>query len=119
MPRKRSQINPTVMKMTLGLMRFKRRLDIPMWHVDHINKVANMFREYADRIEAVQTSNSMRGSDKTMYCQRLIQQMNHDLGSMTPLDPRERGAEMLRYTETGLVDERGFDELSARNDMED
>jgi hypothetical protein len=44
--------------------------------------------------------------------------MNKDMGRMTPKDPRERGTELLRYTEHhGLVDERGFDELNARDDL--
>jgi len=60
----------------------------------------------------------MRNADKTLYAQELIRKMNKDMGRMTPKDPRERGAEMLRYTDHhGLVDERGFKELNARDDL--
>lgn len=114
---RKKPIKPTVMKMALGFMRFRRRVDIPMWHVDHISKVANILREYADRIEASHSSNAMRASDKTMHCQSLIKSMNRDMGQITPRDPRERGAEKLRYTDFGLINEAGFDELQARDDM--
>ena len=116
----RQKKNPVVLKMQMGLMKFKRRVDFPMWHHEHISKVASIMREYADRIEAVHGSNSMRNSDKTLYAQQLIQQMNSDVGRITPTDPRERGAERLRYMDySGLVDENGFDELNARDDMHD
>ena len=118
--RRKKRNNQTVMYMKSGFMTFKRRVDIPMWHQDHIKKAANILREYADRIEAVTGSNSMRNADKTLYAQSLIREMNKDMGRMTPKDPRERGTELLRYTEHhGLVDERGFDELNARDDMKD
>ena len=118
--RRKTRKNQTVMYMQSGFMTFKRRVDIPMWHQDHIKKAANILREYADRIEAVTGSNSMRNADKTLYAQSLIREMNKDMGRMTPKDPRERGTELLRYTEHhGLVDERGFDELNARDDMRD
>lgn len=120
MKRMKRQKNPVVLKMQMGLMKFKRRVDFPMWHHEHISKVASIMREYADRIEAVHGSNSMRNSDKTLYAQQLIQQMNADVGRITPTDPRERGAEKLRYMDySGLVDENGFDELNARDDMSD
>ena len=43
--------------------------------------------------------------------------MNRDMGQITPRDPRERGAEKIRYTDFGLINEAGFDELQARDDM--
>ena len=36
---------------------------------------------------------------------------------MTPKDPRTRGAELLVYVNHGLDDERGYDELNAREDL--
>lgn len=122
MVHKRRKSNPTVMKMATGVMRFKRRVDIPMWHVDHIQKTANILREYADRIESTLSSNSMRNSDKTLAVQYMIQSMNNDMARMTPKDPRERGAERGGYNHDygrGYINTNGFDELLARDDMDD
>ena len=122
MRHKRRKSNPTVLKMGMGLMRFKRRVDIPMWHVDHIQKTVNILREYADRIESTLESNSMRNSDKTLAAQYMIQSMNTDMACMTPKDPRERGAERGGYNHgynRGYLDTNGFDELLARDDMDD
>ena len=122
MRRKQRKINPTVLKMASGVMRFKKRVDIPMWHVDHIKKTANILREYADRIESTLDSNSMRNSDKTLAVQIMIQSMNTDMARMTPKDPRERGAERGGYNQnynSGYLNTNGFDELLARDDMDD
>ena len=95
---------------------------MPMWHQDHLRKVARMFREYADRIDAVANSNEMRASDKTTAAQQLLLGLNSDLQRMTPTDPRERGAERGGYNHefgTGYLNTNGFDELLSRDDMKD
>lgn len=95
---------------------------MPMWHKDHLRKVANMFREYADRIEAVANSNEMRGVDQTTAAQQLLLSLNSDLQRMTPTDPRERGEERGGYNHgfgRGYLNTNGFDELLARDDMND
>ena len=77
-------------------------------------------REYADRIEGVQSSNSMRSSDKTLYPQQLIQEMSADVGVITPTDIRELRAQRLRHIDYfGLVNEKGFDEKNLVEDMKD
>ena len=76
--------------------------------------------EYAVRIEAVQSSNSMRSSDKTLYPQQLIQQMSADVGGIIPTDIGELKAERLRHIDYfGLVNEKGFDEENLVEDMKD
>lgn len=111
--------NPTLRLMEMGLMRFKRRVDFPMWHPDHISKVANIMREYADRIEKIHQSNSLRAADKTLCAQRLILEMNAVVQTITPKDPRERGAERLKFGEYGLIDHNGFDDVKARADLQE
>ena len=93
-----------------------------MWHKDHLRKVARMFREYADRIDAVANSNEMRGADQTTAAQQLLLSLNSDLQYMTPTDPRERGEERGGYYHgfgRGYLNTNGFDELLARDDMND
>ena len=77
-------------------------------------------REYADRIESVRSSNSMRSSYKALYPQQLIQQMNADVGGITPTDIGELRAQRLRHIDYfGLVNEKGFDEKNLVEDMKD
>lgn len=117
---KRKRYNMTAYRMMTGQMRFRRRVDIPMWHLKHVEKCANILEEYAQQIRNVSASNTLRSSEKTMHCQMLIQQMNSDFQRMTPLDPRERGAEQLEYVNgMGLINKNGFDKLLARDDMDD
>lgn len=117
--KKRMRMNQTVQYMRQGLMRFKRRLDIPMWHIDHLNKTIEMFEEAVDELKRIRNSNTLRNSDKTMYAQGTLVMMNKKFSIMTPTDPRERGAEHLEYTEQGLVDRRGEEELLAREDLDE
>ena len=62
-------MNQTVYNMRTGLMTFKRRLDIPMWHIDHLNKTIEAFDEIADELKRIRNSNTLRDSDKCMYAQ--------------------------------------------------
>ena len=43
--------NRTVLNIASGRMRFKRRLDLPMWHHDHLPKIVQLLGRSADRIE--------------------------------------------------------------------
>ena len=103
-------------------MRFKRWVDILMWHVDDVQKTVNILREYADRIGSMLESNSIRSLDKTQASQQVICQMNLDMQLVTPKDPRERGEERGGYNHgfgRGYLNTNGFDELLARDDMDD
>ena len=117
--RRKKKINPTLRLMEMGMLRFKRRVDFPMWHPDHISKVANILREFADRIEGVHQSNSLRGADKTLHAQHLIMEMNLVVNRITPKDPRERGAEHLEFGEYGCIDKNGFSSVRARTELEE
>ena len=118
--KKRIKMNQTVQYMRQGLMRFKRRLDIPMWHIDHLNKTIDMFEEAVDELKRIRNSNTLRNSDKTMYAQGTLVMMNKQFAHMSPRDPRERGAEQLEMTEQhGLIDKRGEPELLAREDLDE
>ena len=118
--RKRVKMNQTVQYMRQGLMRFKRRLDIPMWHIDHLNKTIEMFEEGVDELKRIRNSNTLRNSDKAMYAQGVLAMMNKQCAIMTPADPRAKGCELLEYTDAhGLIDKRGEKELLAREDLDE
>ena len=119
MRRRTKKINPTLFLMKTGSLKFKRRVDFPMWHPDHISKVASILREFADRLDAIHGSNSLRGADKTLYAQNMIMEMNLTAQRISPRDPRERGAERLEYGDYGLVDTNGFDAVKARDDLQE
>ena len=122
MRQKRRRSNPTVLKMAMGLMKFRRRVEIPCWHIDHLRKIVSILREHADRIEAIADANMLKPSDKTSAAQQVILQMNSDMNCITPTDPRERGAERGGYNHQygrGNLNTNGFDELLARDDMND
>lgn len=118
--KKQKRYNMTTYRMMTGQMRFRRRVDIPMWHLKHVEKCANILEEYAAQIRNVGGSSTLRSSEKTMHCQFLIQQMNTDFQRITPLDPRERGAAHVEYVSgMGLVNRNGFDAIMARDDMDE
>ena len=119
MRQRKRKINPTLFLMKNGSLKFKRRVDFPMWHPDHISKVANILREFADRLDAIHGSNSLRGADKTLCAQNMIMEMNNTVQRISPKDPRERGAEKLEYGDYGLVDTNGFDAVEARDDLQE
>ena len=117
-PKKRLKINQTVHNMRTGLMTFKRRLDIPMWHIDHLNKTIEAFDDIADELKRIRNSNTLRNSDKCMYAQSTLTMMSKVFYHMTPKDPRSRGSEQLSYVDGfGLVDKSGHADLLARDDL--
>jgi hypothetical protein len=116
---RKRKYNATLFLMKNGSLKFKRRVDFPMWHPDHISKVANILREFADRLDAIHGSNSLRGADKTLYAQNMIMEMNSTVQRISPKDPRERGAERLEFGGYGLVDTNGFDAVEARDDLQE
>ena len=113
-PNRRLKLNKTMHKIGSGMMQWKRRIAIPMWHPSHVKKAANILREYAERIEALDKSNSMRGSDRTMLAQQILVEMNHQFGLISPQDPRERGAERYEFINgnSHMTNTNGFDDLA-------
>ena len=117
--RYKKRLNRAVLNMASGRMKFKRRIDLPLWHHDHLPKVVNLLRECADRIEKINNTSALRNSDKTLAAQVIISKAQSHASRMSPLDPRERGSELGEYTDQGGVNKAGFDELNQRTDMDD
>ena len=70
-------------------------------------------------IEKINQSNELRNSDKTLAAQVVITQAQLHASRMSPLDPRERGAELGEYGDQGWVDTHGHEALNRRTDMDD
>lgn len=109
--------NYTVRLMRNSALRFKRRLDIPMWNAKHVTKTIEILAEVVEELRRIDSSSSLRNEDKCRYSQDAIQNANMAFKIMTPQDPRPRGAELLVYGNRGLEDERGYAELNAREDL--
>lgn len=119
--RQRRTINPTAFKMMNNGLKFRRRVEIPCWHHEHIAKVARIFREYADNIEAIGTLETMLNHEKVSLVQFQIQRMNWDMQELTPHDPRQRGAEQMRYVNgrTYQTNMNGVDHVERREDLDE
>ena len=122
MARRRQKLNPTAFKFHQGALRFKRRVDFPCWHIDHITKSVSLLRETADALEEITQMNAARDADKVWYAQNVIMRLNWDAGRLTPKDPRERGAAQYSYDHQGgshLVDMNGIKHVEAREDLDE
>ena len=120
-PPRKLKLNKTMYKLSAGMMKWKRRIAIPMWHPSHVGKAANILNEYAERIAKIEQSNSMRGSDRTTLAQNLLVEMNHQFSMISPQDPRERGAERYEFLNGNnhMSDTNGFDDLAKRDELND
>lgn len=114
---KRKGFNYTLYNIRKGVMRFKRRLDIQMWHIDHLTKSIDELSAMVEELKRIKNSNTLRNSDKCLYAQMTITAANLRFAAMTPEDPRARGAELGEYTEQGWVDKNGYDEIAKREDL--
>lgn len=122
MARRRQKLNPTAFKFHQGALRFKRRVDFPCWHIDHITKSVSLLRETADALEEITHMNAARDVDKVWYAQNVIMRLNWDAGRLTPKDPRERGAAQYSYDHQGgshMVDMNGIKHVEAREDLDE
>jgi hypothetical protein len=113
------KLNRTMYKLSAGMMKWKRRINIPMWHPSHVSKAANILRQCADKLDRIEKSNSMRGSDRTMLAQQFLVEMNQDFSLITPRDPRERGAEHYEFINSydHMTNTNGFDDLAKRKEL--
>jgi len=116
--RKPRRHNETVMRMRSGQMRFKRRLDLPMWHQDHLLKISRILIDAGTRIQEVSNESTLRNVDKCLAAQTILSMANADASQITPLDPRDRGAELGMYTDQGWANMAGHAELNARDDLD-
>ena len=101
------QLSPTARAIRGGMMRFKRRLDIPMFHGDHVGQTAEILSEVVEELNRLKQSNSLRVADRLIYAQGALLAANKRLARMAPGDPRQRGTEALVY-DPDLRDERGI-----------
>ena len=114
---KRKGFNYTLYNIRKGVMRFRRRLDIQMWHIDHLTKSIDELSAMVNELRRIKNSNTLRNSDKCLYAQMTITAANSRFAAMTPKDPRVRGAELGEYTEQGWVNKNGYDEIAKREDL--
>ena len=122
MAKRRQKLNPTAFKFHQGLLRFKRRVDFPCWHVDHVRKLISLLRETADALEEIMGMNAARDADKVYYAQNAIMRLNWDAGRLTPKDPRARGGAHYSYDHQGgshMVDMNGIKHVEAREDLDE
>ena len=111
-------LNPTVDAMRRGLMTYRRRMDVPMWHIDHLSKAIEIMDELTSELKRIKGSNSLRNVDKCTYAQGSIMYANKRFSTMNPSDPRPRGSEDLVY-DPHLIDRRGHAELQKRDDLKE
>ena len=116
--KKKVAYNPTVSAMRTGLMRFRRRIDVPMWHVQHLRQLIPLLRGAVDELERLERSNSLRNVDRCTYAQSVLMHVNAACAHFEPSDPRRRGGEDLAY-DPYLIDRNGHKELQARVDLDE
>ena len=118
-PSRKLKLNPIMHKLSSGMMKWKRRINIPMWHPSHVKKAAKILRQSADKLDRIAQSHSMRGSDRTTLAQSFLVEMNQDFSLISPQDPRERGSERYEFINgrEHMTDTNDFDELAKRKDL--
>ena len=116
--RQRIKYNPTVNAMRSGMMRFKRRIDVPMWHIEHLRQVIPVLKSATDELERLERSNSLRNVDKCIYAQSVLMGVNAACNHFKPHDPRHRGTEALVY-DPHLIDTRGHSDLQSRPELDE
>ena len=116
--RERLQYNPTVSAMRSGLMRHKRRVKVPMWHIEHLRQLIPLLRSAVEELERLERSNSLRNVDRCIYAQSVLISINSACSKMKPRDPRQRGGESLIY-DPHLIDRNGHDNLQERDDLDE
>ena len=114
-------LNPTVDAMRRGLMTYKRRMDVQMWHIEHLGQAIEIFDELVSELKRLKGSNSLRNVDKCTYAQGSIMFANKRFSMMRPSDPRQSCSvnEGLTYGQHGLMDTRGHAQLQSRDDLKE
>jgi len=101
-------------------MQYKKRIDIPLWHPNHLPQAIQALRNCADEMERLQKSNSMRIVDRIIHAQFLVHSLNVFLKNHAiPSDPRTRGVHSFtEYDNGNLVETAGVKAVNARDDLE-
>jgi len=110
---RRKLTNPTAQMIENGLLRFTRRVDFPMWHPDHPEKVARLLRQAADALDEVERDSRLGKADRLLYHQSTIMRMNYDASQLKPQNPKTRGSAQYTYIGSKFVDMNGLE--TARN----
>ena len=116
--KRKVRYNPTVSALRHGLLNFSRRVDIPLWHIDHVRGVIPLFRKAADELERIVQSNSLRNVDKCMAAQSTVVMLHRHVRGLRPADPRRRGSEKLVY-DPFLMNIEGHDKVQLRDDLDE
>lgn len=111
-------MNPTVAAMRQGLMNYKRRMEVPMWHRDHLRHAITVLEDMTDELKRIDGSNSLRNVDKCIYAQGVIVSAHKRFAAAKPHDPRVRGTEQLVY-DPHLIDVNGHEKLRGREDLKE
>lgn len=122
-----NKVNPMLNALETGQTSLARiRLDVPMWSIDHISPVIENLENTMRALKSIKHSNSVPAKYKAIEARSILKTAAFLLKAIKPGDPRERGAEDLRFTDAGLIDHNGFEhfnqpifETSAREDMQD
>ena len=112
MPRKKVFKDLTTGQIKRGLVTMTRRITVPLIHKEQIEYTADVFENLVEKLRLVARSNSLRNYQKVTAAQRELIDTHYRLKEGW-VDPRTRGAEMLEYTENGLADLNGLDQLDA------
>tara|TARA_R110000823_G_scaffold19819_9_gene61066 strand:+ start:691 stop:1071 length:381 start_codon:yes stop_codon:yes gene_type:complete len=110
--------NDTVLALQGGQLRFSRRLDVKMWHPNHLKQAIDVLTNMVDELTRLQSTKELRQVDKLIYAQSVLISANNNLASVTPKDPRTRGAERIEWKFGGLVDTNGYASLGSRGDLD-
>jgi hypothetical protein len=116
--KRKVRYNPTVGALRHGLIKFSRRIDVPLWHVDHVRGAIPLMRKAADEMERIVQSNSLRNIDKCMAAQSTMAMLNKHCRNLLPADPRRRGSEKLVY-DPFLMNVEGHDKVQLRDDLDE
>jgi hypothetical protein len=112
--------NKTIFALRRGLIRMTKRLTIPCVHIDQIRTAVRVLRELADEMERTLKQNEPSNVDKCMMAQSHIMTAHHRLLRQWN-DPRGHytGGEKLEWSEDGLTQTKGHDELRSRLEKEE
>ena len=114
----RARTNSTLQAIQGGSIRFKRRIDIQMWHPTHAFQALKILADLVSEMRTAINANQELTHPQTMWSiQNSIQKANTSCANMRPADPRVRGAEFGSYTSRGWTETNGHDALGSREDL--
>tara|TARA_R110001599_G_scaffold45300_5_gene134037 strand:+ start:31 stop:456 length:426 start_codon:yes stop_codon:yes gene_type:complete len=110
MPPVKAYKDQTTHLIKIGLARMTRRITVPIVHREQIGYTADVFESLAHKLRRISSRNSMRSWQKVRAAQAEVVHAHHALKEGW-IDPRTQGAEELIYSDNGLYDKNGLDQL--------